>query len=358
MKIPIITDTHFGARSDSDIFYSHQRRFYDEVFFPYVEENDVDIIFHAGDLFEHRKYINIQTWKEAKHMFFDRLGEISLYCIAGNHDCYYKNTNEINSLRELLADYKNIKVVDERPHSCRIDNIDFHFAPWITNENYTDIMEYLLDVSGYLIAHLEIEGFSMYKGMTSHSGLSREIFKTFDTVFTGHYHHRSKKGNIQYVGAPYEMCWSDAEDPRGFAVFDTEKNSYEFINNPNKIYHKIKYDKELLKKDLSYLNKCFVKLIIEEDMKASEVNNVVSHIQSVGAVECSVIDLTILEDSSVLQVDDETTLSTIELFDEFILNNIDMGVVNKNTNKEHTKEDLSKILKDIYQEAIINDITE
>ena len=155
----------------------------------------------------------------------------------------------------------NIKIVDKQPHSIRVLGKDFHFLPWINSENYEQFMQYIEECSGAMIAHLEVEGFSMFKGMTSQSGLDPDIFKNYDIVFSGHYHTRSKKKNIQYVGAPYEMCWSDADDPRGFAVFDTETNDYFFVDNPNRIFHKIKYSKDLFDKDFSYLKNCYVKLL-------------------------------------------------------------------------------------------------
>lgn len=359
MKIAIITDTHFGARSDSDIFYYHQKKFYDEVFFPYLENNTVAAVIHCGDLFEHRRYINIQTWKNAKKMFFDRIGDRMLYCIAGNHDCYFKNTNEVNSLRELLDDYMNIKIVDKQPHSIRVLGKDFHFLPWINSENYEQFMQYIEECSGAMIAHLEVEGFSMFKGMTSQSGLDPDLFKNYDIVFSGHYHTRSKKKNIQYVGAPYEMCWSDADDPRGFAVFDTETNDYFFVDNPNRIFHKIKYSKDLFQKDLSYLKNCYVKLLVEESLSTAQINRAVSYIQTHDVVECSVIDLFALESTSVIDMGEETgSLSTLELFDDFIMNNISDEDIKKVTNEAHDRGDLAKIIKDIYQQALVNDIDE
>ena len=41
MKVALVTDTHFGARSDSLAFDGYFAKFYDEVFFPYLVENDI-----------------------------------------------------------------------------------------------------------------------------------------------------------------------------------------------------------------------------------------------------------------------------------------------------------------------------
>ena len=43
---------------------------------------------------------------------------------------------------------------------------------------------------------------------------TKKIFEKFDTVFSGHFHHKSDDGQIYYLGAPYEITWSDYNDPK------------------------------------------------------------------------------------------------------------------------------------------------
>ena len=38
------------------------------------------------------------------------------------------------------------------------------------------------------------------------------IYKDFKQVFSGHYHHKSSRGNITYLGNPYQMFWNDYKD--------------------------------------------------------------------------------------------------------------------------------------------------
>ena len=61
MKYALITDTHFGVRNDSQILLEYQKKFYDEIFFPYLDKNDIKHIVHLGDLVDRRKSINF--WK-------------------------------------------------------------------------------------------------------------------------------------------------------------------------------------------------------------------------------------------------------------------------------------------------------
>lgn len=285
-------------------------------------------------------------------MFLDRLQDKQLYCIAGNHDCYYRNTNEINGLEEFLAPY-NAKIITNEPYSLEIENTEFHFVPWINSQNYEQMVDYIRNASGVLLAHLECDGFAMYKGSISQSGMKREIFSNLDIVFTGHYHHRSKKANIQYIGAPYEMCWSDAYDDRGFCIYDTITNTYEFVNNPNRVYHKIDWDKKLLKEDLSYLENCYVKLVVDEEFTQKEISKAVQTIESFGVAECVVINLSAFKESSQETGDTIAIADTLQLFDEFIIKCLTEEEIRSKTNNLLSKKDLSKTLKDIYQEALI-----
>ena len=105
MQIAIINDTHCGTKNGSDVFLNNAEQFYKNVFFPYLKEHNIKTILHLGDYFEHRKYVNFKALNRNKRMFLDELqnNEIHMTIIPGNHDVYYKNTNELNSLRELLS---------------------------------------------------------------------------------------------------------------------------------------------------------------------------------------------------------------------------------------------------------------
>ena len=61
MKIALITDTHWGARNDNVIFSNYFRKFYDNIFFPLLEERNIKTLIHLGDVVDRRKYINFKT---------------------------------------------------------------------------------------------------------------------------------------------------------------------------------------------------------------------------------------------------------------------------------------------------------
>ena len=104
MKIALLTDTHFGARGDSLVFFDYMMEFYDNVFFPYLSENNITTMIHLGDVVDRRKFINFNILHGMRSRFIERLQneKIESHVIIGNHDTYFKNTNDINSMNELI----------------------------------------------------------------------------------------------------------------------------------------------------------------------------------------------------------------------------------------------------------------
>ena len=187
MKVAIITDQHFGARNDSLHFLDYYQKFYDDIFFPALDANGIRHVLILGDTFDRRKYINFYTYKRAREMFFDKLWakDIQVLMLAGNHDTYFKNTNEVNSVDLLLQEYTNIEVISE-PKTAFVYDIPNHIKypicmmPWICPENYEASMENLEKTEAEVVmGHFEISGFAMYRGMPSHEGLDRDLFKRF-----------------------------------------------------------------------------------------------------------------------------------------------------------------------------------
>ena len=127
MKIALLNDTHFGCRNDSPAFIDYQNKFYDEVFFPYIIENNIDTLIHLGDVVDRRKFINHNTAYNFKKKFWDRLDKLNIktYVILGNHDTYFKNTNEVNALDNLSLS-KNVKVYS-KTEQVNIGGLDILF---------------------------------------------------------------------------------------------------------------------------------------------------------------------------------------------------------------------------------------
>jgi predicted phosphodiesterase len=140
MKICVISDTHWGAKKGSKHLHDYFELFYKNVFFPALEEHGVETVIHMGDAFDSRKSIDYQSLEWAKRVVFDPLKKYDVHMIVGNHDCYYKSTNDVNSLELLLKDYPNIKTYSS-PTNTKVGGIDMTFIPWICSENYDETLK-------------------------------------------------------------------------------------------------------------------------------------------------------------------------------------------------------------------------
>ena len=270
MKIAIINDTHAGVRGDMIEMARYAGRFYEEIFFPYLDEHNIKQILHLGDYFDRRKYVNFSSLKYNREHFIEPMLErdIKMDLILGNHDVYYKNTNEVNAPELLLFESDNINIISE-PTVKEYDGIPLALVPWINNENYADSVEFLMSAgSDTCFGHFEIEGALMMPGMTCQHGLDHTYLKRFDKVYSGHFHQKSEVKNIKYLGSQMQFTWSDYGDDKHFHILDTDTREIIPVRNPLTIHKKVFYDdtKETLMsiktKDFSHLKNCFVKVVV------------------------------------------------------------------------------------------------
>ena len=348
MKIALITDTHWGVRNDHLAFLDNNKRFLDEVFFPYLDLHGVSTVIHLGDLVDRRKYLNINTAKRLRDDFISPLRErnIRAHLIIGNHDTYYKNTNSINSIREF---YENDFRIYESAEVVEFDGVPILFIPWICDDNREETLELIRNTDAQIaMGHLEIAGFEMYRGSPVSHGDDRSLFNKFDLVCSGHYHHRSSNGNIHYLGSHGEFTWSDYDDPKGFHIFDTETRELAFIENPFRMFRKVWYNdkdtstEELLDRDWKKYNGCYVKLIVQN--KDNPMN---FDLFTTKLYEASPIEVIIVEDHRNMDAIDESDLldeaeDTLTILSKYI------GTIESNVDNK----DLDKLMRSLYHEAL------
>jgi len=284
-----------------------------------------------------------------------RAEHIQLHSIVGNHSTYYRNTNDVNSSELLYGHYDNVCAYP-KPTTITLDGTDIDILPWINSENYDIMMEFIKDSKSQIgFGHLEVDGFAMYKGYIANSGLPKSLFNRYEVLCSGHYHHKSSKDNIHYLGAPYEITWNDYDDPRGFHIFDTQTRELEFIRNKYRLFEKIYYDDNNIDYstlDTSYYKDKIVKLIVEEKSNLSDFENFVERLY-----KSELADLIILEDLSEYSMryneDEEEDIevgNTSTFLDEYV-DSIPEGSV-----KEEERSKVKKLLQMIHGEALnIND---
>ena len=346
MKVAIITDQHFGARNDSLVFLDFYEKFYENTFFPTIDSAGIDTVLILGDTFDRRKYVNFYSLDRAKKMFFDKLQErgIRVHMLAGNHDTYYKNTNEVNSPELLLTEYTNIDVIS-KPETIVVGGTTICMMPWICSDNYQESVDHMANTKAEIcMGHFEISGFAMYRGMESHDGLSKETFDKFDLVFSGHYHHRSNDKHIHYLGNPYELTWQDYNDPRGFHLFDLDTRELAFFQNPYTMFARIEYDdkdREVLDLNVLDLKDKYVKLVVVNKTDYYKFDKFIQTLYNKGCHEIKIVeDLSEFEDGEVgEEINLEDTLSVLSNYIDSVETDVD-------------KDQIKTYLRTLYTEAV------
>ena len=347
MKIAIITDTHFGARNDNHNFNDYFYKFYENVFFPTLKERGITTCVHMGDVVDRRKYISYRIAHDFRKRFIGKFQELGIdfHIVIGNHDTYYKNTNKVNSMEELVGtDRFKIYV---KPEVVEFDDVPILLVPWINDNNYDESMKALAkSKADILMGHLEVNGFLMnVDTVVATDGWDKKLFKRFDVVFSGHFHHKSDDGQIFYLGAPYEIYWNDFNDPRGFHIFDTATRELERIVNPYTIYKKIYYDdtkNDYTKHDVSQYKEHYVKLIVVNKKDLYKFDMFVDRLLMADAFDVKIIeDFSELDASNVSDDIVENTEDTMTLLEKYI-NELDVTL---------DKNRLKNTMKALYNEA-------
>ena len=353
MKIALVTDTHFGARNDNTAFADYFGKFYTDIFFPYLKENNINTIIHLGDIVDRRKYINYQTQAHMQKAFIDPIieNDYTMHVIIGNHDTYYKNTNEINSMQQLYGTtgYEKIKWYDNNPAVLNFDGCDIMLLPWLCSNNIEPFMKEVDKTTAQvLFGHLELKGFEMYRGAINDHGFDSSLFNKFDIVCSGHFHHKSTVGNINYLGSPYEITWSDFDDPRGFHIFDTDNRTIEFVRNPYTMFNKIFYDDEnqtmeyVVNQNYERLANSYVKVIIKNKTNPYWFDMFMEKLEKVNPIHIQVVEDHLnldLESDDDIVSEAEDTMTILHKY----IDNLEVNV---------NKTQLETTIKDLYSEAL------
>ncbi len=239
MNVAILGDLHIGVSSNSQILWEHQRDFFVNEFFPVLRERGIKLIIQTGDFFDNRTAVHHTAMYNAQWLCGEAGKDFEWIIIVGNHDIPFKNTIAFDSINPVLGHFDNVFLQDS------INQItDFLFVPWVTPGKEEFVCEAFKNPkTKYCVGHFDVIGGRFNKhGQLSTHGLQASDFKKFDRVISGHYHTKSKIGNIDFVGTPYELDWNDWNDQKGFHIFDTQTNELEFIPRRNNLFFKIIHD--------------------------------------------------------------------------------------------------------------------
>ena len=264
--------------------------------------------------------------------------------IPGNHDTYYKNTNSLNSLKELLGHYMNEVNIVEEATVLDYDGMKMGLVPWICQDNEEKIQTFLKNCPADVIGgHFELIGFDMMRGVPCTHGMTSDNLKRFELVMSGHYHAKSNQENIHYLGSQMEFFWNDAHDDKFFHILDTKTRELLPVRNPVTLFERIRYDDtkhDYNTMPLEYLDNKFVKVVVINKTDAFTFDRFLDRIQ-----QRSIHELKIQEDFSEFNsdnVNDEglEVEDTSELLNQYVDN------VETILNKDRIKMELSELMKE------------
>ena len=342
MKVAIITDQHFGARKNSKLFHNYFLKFYNDIFFPYLEEHGITTVVDMGDTFDNRTGINFGSLAWAKDNYYDRLGimGVHVHTIVGNHTAYYKNTNEVNAVDLLLREYHNVSVYSS-PEEVMLGNLKVLFIPWINEENSKSTFLSIENTdSTCAMGHLELRGFRAHRGCVMEHGFESDLFKKFAKVFSGHYHTRSDDQKIFYLGNPYEIFWNDVNDARGFTILDTETLEHTYVNNPYRMFYNIYYeDTDYQTFDTREYENKIVKVIVRKKSNSKKFEKFIDKLYSSNVADLKTVENFEVGDPEEFEAfESEDTLSILNRYIQEAEINLDKSI-------------LQDIMRTTYQEA-------
>lgn len=362
-KVAVLCDTHFGARGDSPVLHASMAKFYANVFFPTLDAHGIRTVLHGGDYTDRRKYVNFGTARFVHEHYRTPMKQrgIKEIVLVGNHDCFLKHSNDINSIEELYRGDPDISIVKE-PCTWTVAGHDgstyaMLLLPWVNEQNYHHTLELIRNSPAQMVlGHLELAGFQMYRGMPSEHGMDPQLFDRFNLVMSGHYHHKSSKGPIHYLGAPYPMIWSDYRDPRGFHLLDLDTQELEFIPNPYSIFYRLVYDDggkpfeyiETLVQDInapdSPYREAYIKVVVRQKTQPYWFELLMDALYKVNALDVVIVDDIIVndDDTETRTDDDLSTVDTLSVMTDFV----------DTLSISCDKNELTNYLRDLYHEAL------
>lgn len=310
MKLALLCDTHFGCRNDSLFFLEKTEKFFNEVFFPYVNRNDIDAIIHLGDVFDRRKHVQFNTLERSKRFFLEPLRAFAatgraVHLLLGNHDLFYNDRLDSSGFMTLLEAYPEFNL-HVTPKHMKFGSMFVDFLPWVYEANREETNAFLREqrYADCAMSHLELCGFFNNDGAESRTGLNQAQLEHYPIVFSGHYHIRGVAGNIQFLGNPLQTIWGDYESLKGFAVLDTETKAVSWINNTDQSFVKVVYDEGECERigfeniEIPEIKSKYVKLIVTGVIKNMYLFNKFSERVN----KCEPIDLKVVMPSNLDQL--------------------------------------------------------
>lgn len=355
-KVAFLNDLHFGAKSDHILFQKYISDFFHKQFWPFIDQNQIKHVMVLGDLMDRRKYANYMTLWTLNYALMNEIEkrpDVEFGFLPGNHDMFFKEgAPHINALTLLLGHrkLKNVRLFTE-PTACMFAGRAVHVFPWITEEGLPAALSLIDDADGDVaFGHFEFAGFEMQKGSMMHEGMDASLFKGYDKVISGHYHEKSSRGNVEYLGVQYPLTWADFETPKGFHVLDMDTLELEHIVNPVSIFRQIHFDgnrplaENLQELEDAKIKDRIVKVLVTNRTSLEDYERYMTAVESKNAFQLQTVEDRNLD---VSDLDVSASEDTLDILLKYV----------ETTEFKH-KDPLVGFLSSLYNEAMALQIAE
>lgn len=316
-KICCIADLHIGVHQNSILWHEtalNWAKWLKEE----LDKAKIKDIFILGDLYHYRDEIAVNTI-HVVNQILKLWADFNIVILVGNHDAYYKDRSDVNSL-SILDGWKNIQVIS-KASAYTIYGKTCTFLPWGASLDK-------IEKSDIIFGHLEIESFKMNAHkLCDHGMTAKDLLSKADLILTGHFHLRDERKydnkTIVYVGNPFEMDFGDTGSTKGYYLLDFNTLKYEFFENKKSPKHKKLSISELVdsKDDIKSLTENnIIKLLIDKKISSDNIDLLIQKMSSYKPFSLSA-DYSLYDNSIGINDDQQVDLSGVDMskaIEEFI----------------------------------------
>lgn len=356
-EIAIIGDMHIGIKGGDKHFLSFQMQWLEECLAK-LQKRGITTVVQTGDFFDTRAHIKLNVLHAILTWFPETLIKYGIkdwITYGGNHDMFYRDSNDISSLKILDLIDRGYDAIDIRTYTSfvgtpTINGKRFAFVPWLNKNNQEQLLQELgKSKADYVFGHFEMEGMPMIPGgILCEHGLDVNDFKQFKRVISGHFHTISNQQNCTMVGSPYALNWGDVNDKRGFWILDTDADTLELIENEEHMtmFSVIEYDPDESYKPATYFDAyegTIVKVLVNNKADEKHYKKFVELLTQSKFLEYKIIDSTTVVLDKVEISEEVLSLDTISAMGTYI---------DKQEDELVDKDALKALANEIYLEVI------
>lgn len=288
MKTIILSDTHFGIKQNSITWMNSQINFLYNEFIPYIKElskKEHIVIIHCGDVFDSRSSINPYIASNVRAAFKEIAKIASVYIIAGNHDFYSPNDDDVSALDLTLHSISNLFVIRDQIQYIDIGepfedkHVPALLVPWYEFDK-KDVLE-------TAIKEYKPKAIFCHTDLSRLSPEYKELLRDIN-IYSGHIHAPNKEKNLITLGSTFALTFADCNADRGFYVLDDDLE-LEFIRARNiikfwRFYNRAIFDINVDAVKNDYIELYINKLDLLNDDYARRISYLTSKIHNIVVV--------------------------------------------------------------------------